>query len=58
MSEIIGFAVTAAGTVFCLCAKVIWEKLRVGEPSDSNVLKLKIVGLAIAVVGALMVFLM
>ncbi len=56
MSGIIGFSVTAVGTAVCLLAKTILSKFRVAEPSDGNILHLKIIGAFIAVAGAFIVF--
>lgn len=58
MSGIIGFIITVLGTAICFSAKIILEKFRVAEPSDGNIMTLKIIGTAIAVIGALIVFLM
>ena len=57
MSRIIGLIIVIIGTVICFLAKTILRKFRVIEASDGNILKVKTAGLLIAVVGALIVFL-
>lgn len=57
MPAIIGFVIAVSGTAICYSAKIILKKFRVAEPSDGNILILKIIGAFIAVVGALVVFL-
>jgi len=55
--QIIGLIITIIGTLTAFGAKSILEKFRPAENIDGGVLKIKLVGLVVSMVGALMVFL-